>query len=165
MIRLKKSGSSSEGLKLEMNDYEQRSGGVGGWEVLPRPRQTAATGWLGFPEETLTLPVILNGIQAQGADRPVERTMRQIRKWAQKQKSTGEPPALEVHGLPSVPKTHRWVIQTLEPGVYETNAAGRIVRQELTLGLLRYVEPKIVSSPAKKANDQQLHSAPFNGGN
>lgn len=80
MIRIKPIDPAGPAIQLDLTDFETVEGGLGGWETLARPRTSAAAGWVGLPEKTLTLPVILDGVEADGPglDRSIERDLRRV---------------------------------------------------------------------------------------
>lgn len=145
------------GVQFGMTDFEGVTGGVGGWESLDRPRRAAAAGWVGLPAKTLTLPVILDGIEARGrgADRVVESDCATVTSWGKPHRKTGEPPILQVRGLATVSPKDRWVLQDIAWGEYIPNRDGKRIQQQLTLTLLQYIEASIVKGPAAKARNRQ----------
>lgn len=139
-------------------DFESVTGGVGGWETLDRPRRTAAAGWVGLPEKTATLPLILDGMEAggPGVDRSVESAIATLESWGQPHRVTGEPPILQVVGVAMISPAERWVIQGIEFGAYVRHQnTGQRVQQEVTVTLLRYVAAQLVAGPAAKARARQ----------
>lgn len=137
-------------VKLEPTDFERHAGGIGGWEVIDRPRRGPAVAWVGTPEETLELPVILNGVQPNRVT-SVKRDRDRIESWGKKDDRSGEPPRLQVTGVMGIGSSTRWVLQDIERGPYWTNKNGTLIQQELTLKLLRWREPTLVRGPAKRA--------------
>lgn len=150
-----KAGKTKVGaaVALDPAGFEKRGGGVGGWESLARPRQQSAAAWVGTPAETLELPALLQGIDRAGPGRDVivDTECARIESWGRPAADATQPALLQVAGVVGVPTTTRWVLQDVSWGECITNAAGRRVQQEVTLVLLRYLEPKLVQSPARKA--------------
>lgn len=138
---------------FEVTDYEGDSGGVGGWETIPRPRNTTAAAWVGEPERTYVLPVILDGVDAlgPGVDRVVEREIAAVTSWGKKHPTTGEPPILQVTGARRVSTVDRWVLQDIEWGEYDVDARNQVVQQYLTLTLLRFEAPALVKGAAARS--------------
>jgi hypothetical protein len=138
-----------------LSDFENLAGGEGGWETLDRPRRAAAAGWVGLPEKTLTLPVTVDGMDKRGVglDDPagVATVLNRIDAYAQPARATGEPPILQIVGVPRVSAGDRWVLQSIDRGEYVSDAAGRLIQAQLTLTLLRYLEAALVKGPAAKA--------------
>jgi hypothetical protein len=137
---------------FELTDFEGDSGGVGGWESLARPRRRPAAGWVGTPERTYVLPVILDGIDAiaPDVDRVVDEDLAAVQAWAIQHRTTGEPPILQLLGTRRVASTDRWVLQEIEWGQYLTNDRDQVIQQELTLTFLQYFAPTLVKGPARK---------------
>lgn len=144
---------SGAGIVVELTDIPQLSGGVGGWEVLARPRDTPAAAWVGLPETTLTLPVILNGMEAggPGSDISVEAQCQALVSWGLPTRATDEPPILSVAGLQRVGSGTRWVLQSLDEGPYITDDADQRIQAEFTITLLRHREASLVKGPARRA--------------
>lgn len=140
------------GIVFELDGDESFSGGVGGWEVLDRPRNTAATAWVGTPAKTLTLPIRLDGRESfPGFDMPVESACRRLERWGQPTGKTGEPDVLTVTGLPRVDAATRWVIQDITWGSYVVDSSGQRVMQGMVVQLLEYARAELVASRAKRA--------------
>jgi len=140
---------------FELIGDDEPSGGVGGWQTLPRPRRTTGVYWGGTPEVTWTLPLMLDGMEVRpGVDRVIEAELARVASWGRSirpKRVTLPPPVLQVSGPLHFPSTTRWVLQDLAYGARERNSAGRRIRQELTLTLLEYIEPQLVKSHAKKS--------------
>lgn len=144
------------GIVFELDGDEEVGGGVGGWEVLDRPRNTAATAWVGTPVKTLTLPIRLDGREAfPGWDMPVESSCQRLERWGLPTGKTGEPDVLTVTGLPRVDAATRWVIQDITWGSYVVNAAGQRVMQGMVVQLLEYARAELVASRAKRARKRK----------
>lgn len=132
------------------------TGQVGGWESLPRARRTAAAGWVGTPETTYELTVMVDGLgTGRTSDRSVERECRLVESWGLPTKTTAEPPVLSITGLVLVAPRTRWVLQSIALGERIRSARGFRVQQTMTLSFLQYVEPRLVKSPAKRARDRR----------
>jgi hypothetical protein len=140
-------------IEFGLTDFEDDSSGVGGWESLNRPRRDPAAGWVGTPERTYNLPVILDGIDAFGPDqdRVISGDLAVIQAWGRPTVETKEPPILQVIGARRISTSERWVLQGIEWGPYLTNDDNQVIQQELTIQLLRYYEPTLVMGPARKA--------------
>ncbi len=152
------------GLTFDLTDDEEISGGVGGWEVLDRPRRTPVLGWTGTPTRTLTIPLVVSGIDAAGVGvhTAVDGYCQIIESWGKPHRLTQEPPVLMVAGLARVPTSDRWVIQGITWGTYLMGpAAGtnghrstRRVYQEFSLQLERYTAPSLTPGPAARARQR-----------
>lgn len=145
------------GVVFGLTDYEQVAGGDGGWEDIDRPRSTSAVGWVGTPAKTLTLPVILDGMEAlgPGRDRVIELACAVVASWGVKHRETGMPPILMVAGVVTVSPAERWVVDSIDWGHYIRNTAGQRIQQELTLNLKRYQTAQVMLGPAAKARHKQ----------
>lgn len=132
------------------------AGGVGGWESLDRPRNTAATAWVGTPAKTLELPLALDGREiVPGVDFVIEGGCRHLEQWGLPAGKAGEPPVLQVDGLVRVASEDRWVIQDLAWGAYVVDANGQRIYQAVTVTLLQYVRAELVASRAKRARKRK----------
>jgi hypothetical protein len=139
-------------LRFHLAGDDGLSGGVGGWESVPRPRRRATAEWVGTEPYLLSLPLITTGVDARGRRSvSVEPKLRKLVKLAQPTKRTGEPPILLVRGpvrLPS-PKM-RWVITGFEWGEQMRGPGGRRIQQEVTVHLMEYVRGDLLRGPAAK---------------
>jgi hypothetical protein len=146
----------------ELADDDDLSGGVGGWVSLDRPRDTAAAAWVGTPEQTYTLPLLLDGMDVRpGVDVPVEADCAQLTAWGKGDEATS-PPVLQVLGPVLVGRTDRWVLQGLAWGARERDDAERRIQQYVTLTLLEHRTPVLLKNPAKKARKHK--PKPHHGG-
>lgn len=141
-------------LRFHLNGDDELTGGVGGWEDVPRPRRRATSEWVGSPVFQLAVPLITSGIDAgrPGRDVSVEPKLRALVALGQPTVKTGEPPILKVTGplrVPS-PKT-RWVLVDIEWGAQIRNSRGQRIQQEMTVILREYVRGDILRGPAAAA--------------
>lgn len=117
------------------------SGGVGGWEAVPRPLRRPLTVWRGTPDPlTLSLPILLDGFDE---DKPVEKDVRTLEKMGGLDRGDPEPPELIVEGAVPHSETHRgrWVLNGLDWGDAIRRASdGQRVRQAVTLTLVLKVD-------------------------
>ena len=163
--KVKPTSPVGPGVVFEPTDFPDDSGGVGGWESIPRPRRASAAAWVGSPERTIALPLELNGIDGGGplVDLSTTEQVRRVLSWGVKDKDTGQPPILQVIGVERVSPDDRWVLQDIAWGEFDRNDDGVLVRQALTLTLLRYVAPTLVKGPAKKIRDRKPKSSKGKG--
>lgn len=121
------------------------TGGVGGWEIVERPRQTAMTIWQGNEPYQLDLSVMLDDLPG---GRSVEPAIRDILH-AGRGDEESEPSTWTILGLPSLP-ADEWVLNGAEPGdqVIRRDDASR-VRQQYTLTFVEYMPPTYVQIRAK----------------
>jgi LysM domain len=112
------------------------TGGFGGWEITPRPRQIGMTTWQGTEPLTLTLSLMLDGLRARQTQEPVLRKLYAVARGD----DDSPPGVLRIAGIPLI--ADRWVIDELELGdaILHPNGGARI-RQALTLTLREYVPP------------------------
>ena len=140
------------GIRFELIGDDTVTGGVGGWEDLPRPRRRAATDYVGTPAYTEVLPLLIDGTEtSRGHDTPIEGRIRTLISWGVPRKGADRPAVLRISGPLRVPASKRWVIQDLEWGPQIRNQAGRRVQQYVTVTLKEYVEPVILRGPAAKS--------------
>jgi hypothetical protein len=140
-------------MRFHLLGDDELTGGVGGWEVVARPRRKAAAEWGGTDAWTLSLPLMATGMESsRGRDASIEGALRALIAAGTPSAKTGQPPVLKVTGPVRVPSSSiRWVIQSIEWGAQIRNNAGQRVQQEFTLALLEYVEAAVLLSPAKAA--------------
>lgn len=151
-VTIKPTDSRGAAVRFELVGDDAPAGGVGGWETLARPRRDAAVEWVGTPNATYVLPLLLDGIETRvGKDTVIESDIRQVKSWGQPTKKTGQPPVLRLTGPLHVKPGSRWVLNDIEWGPAIRNKHGRRIQQQLTLSFLKYVEARIVRSPAKRA--------------
>lgn len=169
-VLIKPTRPSGPGLWFELLGDDEITGGVGGWEDLPRPRRRNAVQWVGTPALSLGLPLLLSGVdQAHttsalsrrpihtvfARDTSVESAVRQLTSWGQKTKKTGQPPILRVAGPVRGPQTARWVIEDLEWGPQIRNRDGQRIQQEVTVRLKEYIEAAVVRGPAAASRNRR----------
>jgi hypothetical protein len=114
------------------------SGGVGGWETIPRPRRRPLTAWRGTPEPLrLSIPVLIDG----WPDESVEDDCNVLLVMGGLHGSDREPPELVLRG--GVPynverrPNLKWVIESLDWGAYTRRPDDDArVRQAVTINLM-----------------------------
>lgn len=144
---------NGKALRLHLAGDDALGGGVGGWEVVARPRRRSGVEWVGHEPWTLSLPLVTSGVDVRGnRDVSVEAKIRQLVAMAQKTKKTDEPPIIKVSGPIRLPSPRmRWVITGLEWGAQMRNKRGRRIQQEVTVHLLEHVRADILRGPAAAA--------------
>jgi hypothetical protein len=144
-------------LDLHLLGDDELTGGVGGWEAVPRPRRKAGTEWAGSELWSLTLPLLLTGI-TDSRKRPntsIEDEIRRLIDMGTKEKKTGQPPLLRVRGPLLIPNASiRWVITSIEWGPRIRNDRNRRIQQEMTVQLLEHVRLTVRRGPAAKTRDK-----------
>jgi hypothetical protein len=120
------------------------SGGIGGWEAVPRPGRRPLTVWRG-PQEPLrlTLPIIFDRLAEGRNGGQVEDDIRLLEKMAGLDAGDPEPPKLIVEGeLPhdySRARGNRWVIESITWGeAIRRPGDGKRVRQIAEVVLMLY---------------------------
>ncbi|HEX6781576.1 MAG TPA: hypothetical protein VF125_06030 [Solirubrobacterales bacterium] len=114
------------------------SGGVGGWEVVSRPRRRPLTAWRGTPEPMrLSIPVLIDGWPSQSVESDIQALIVMGGMTGDDRK----PPLLTLLGdvpynLSRRPDL-RWVIEGLEWGAYtRRDGDDARVRQAVTINLM-----------------------------
>jgi hypothetical protein len=111
--------------------------GIGGWETVDRPRQTAMTIWHGNPPYQLELNVIFDGHPTYSQEPAIRELLA-----AGRGDEESEPSTWTIDGIPWDP-ADEWILNAAEPGdltIRRTNDFSR-VRQSYTLTFLEYVDP------------------------
>jgi len=135
----------------------QPSGGVGGWDDVARSRRTTAVEWVGTPGRELRVAGLVTGIDvnndAQGDARDASREpkLQAIEALGLPTEKTGEPPVVKLTG-PVLHRGRRWVLDEIEWGTYELNAAGERVKAEFVLVLKQHIAADVILSPAKRSS-------------
>lgn len=141
-------------LRFHLLGDDTPAGGVGGWEVLPRPRQRGAAEWTGVEPWTLDLPLLTTGLDVRpGLNATVEPKVAALIGLAQKVPGHTRPALLDVTGPIRVPRPGmRWVIAAIEWGPQVRRSDGQRVQQEMTVRLLEHVTAALLLGPAAAAN-------------
>lgn len=144
---------AGEALRFHLVGDDDPAGGVGGWEVVARPRQRGAAEWTGVDPWTLTLPLVTTGLDVSpNRNASVEAKCRALVVMAMRARATMRPPVLEVTGPVRVPfPGMRWVITGLEWGAQVRDHRQQRVQQHVTVHLLEYVTPQVLLGPAAAA--------------
>jgi|GEM_PF-3290949 len=135
------------------------AGGVGGWEVIPRPRRRPLTAWRGTPDpQCLSIPVLIDGWPNQS----VEDECQTLLVMGGLHGSDQKPPELVLRG--DVPYNAdrrpnlRWVIESLDWGAYARRADDDArVRQAVMINLMVPEEDdriKRLKSRSRSAGDR-----------
>lgn len=144
-----------------------RSGG-GGWQVVDRPRRKATTQWLDSSPFTMTMDLILDGIDGHrvGSPRSVDADCGVVEAWEAPATATIQPPVVKVTG--PVPHTDlQWVVRSLDwKAAIRHPKNGHRIQQTVSITLLEYVPTTIVitgRSPARAAQQRQSTSSKPSG--
>lgn len=127
-------------------------GGVGGWEIVGRPRQTAMTVWQGTEPYSLELAVMID--RREGTNW-VERVIYEILT-AGRGDEESEPSTWQIDGIPHL-RADEWVLNGAEPGDQVIRQPDmRRTRQDYVLSFVEYVPAEYVQirrralKPAKR---------------
>lgn len=156
-------------LSVELSDRAQVAGGVGGWDTIDRPRATQAVEYTGTPLRTLTLPIVLTGLAADGhvgPDVAIESGITKVEACSRRTAATGQPPIFTVAG----PVRHlglRYVVSGVEwdNDTYQADDTGARTQQFGTLSLTQYAAATVlvVRDPVKKARKKKKDAGKGSG--
>lgn len=129
-------------------DSPKYTGGFGGWNVTPRPRQIGMVTYDGVEPITLEFQLLWDGVLGTGHRRrprrhsnSVEPYIRELLAVVRGDKES-DPGIVRVEGIPSLP-TKRWVITNVEFGdAIRRESDMHRIRLLLNFTLLEYVPPK-----------------------
>jgi nucleoid-associated protein YgaU len=101
---------------LGVHGQVQTAGGTSQWEEFSRPRRVAGLEYTGTSLRTLTVPLMLNGIDrpARGREASIESYVNWLEALARPTSTTGEPPILRLRG-PVPWRSLLWVVDDLQP--------------------------------------------------
>lgn len=144
---------AGEPLRFHLDGDDVLAGGVGGWDVVERPRRRGAAEWVGVPPYRLDLPLFTDGLDVRrGVNVSVEPKLTALERLALKVPGGFQPPLIEVTGPVRVPRPGmRWVIQGFEWGAQVRRSDGQRVQQAFTVLLLEHVTAEILLGPAAQA--------------
>jgi hypothetical protein len=117
------------------------------WEEIERPRRSSYTDWKGDALKRQIVPVLLDGWAAR---RSVEGQLDFLRHAADGGDNVA-PAVLTMSGPTIYHGELAWVIETYEEGddtLYDDD--GTLLRQTVTLGMVRYVRPDITARSKNK---------------
>lgn len=134
------------------------TGGVGGWEIVARPRQVSMTLWQGVEPYQVELSIMLDGLIGQLSQEPAIRELLA----AGRGDDEAEPSTWEIRGVPAVSAAaDEWVLNSAEPGdtvLRRTNDFSR-VRQSYALTFVEHVPAEYVQLRAKARQGARGKSA------
>lgn len=142
-------------LTAELGDGVPTVTGAGGWNLVPREKQTSITEWQGYDPLSMDIPIVFDGFLD---DTSIEQSIKSLY-WLMRQPQgpRHEPAVLSLSG--PIPYTElRWVINNIQPvtgGDAELRRSdGNRVRFTATVTLVQYVAGNTVTShkpsPAKR---------------
>ncbi len=141
-------------LRFHLIGSDETRGGVGGWEVVPRPRRKPSVEWTGVPQPwMIALPLMLDGLDVlPGDNRSVEPKIDALISLAQIAPGRSQPWVVTLSGPIRTRRPFmRWVINDLEWGEQVRRSDAARVQQTVTVTLLEYVEAEILLGPAAQA--------------
>jgi LysM domain len=129
-------------------DSPKYTGGFGGWNITPRPRQVGMVTFDGVEPITLEFQLVWDGILGSGRHRrprehvqSIEPDIRDLLAVVRGDKES-DPGICRVEGIPSLP-TKRWVISNVEFGdAIRRESDMHRTRLMLTFTMIEYVPPK-----------------------
>jgi phage protein U len=134
MVKLVPSRGSA--LTVTINGDPDGAGAIGGWESSERPLRRPARWWKSQPEDTLSLPCLLD-LHATGGP-SLERRLDVLYAMGQAG-DEDEPPIIRLLGdVTPREQRVRWVLQGISRGRRLWTPAGALRRVELTLELEGY---------------------------
>jgi hypothetical protein len=141
------------GLRFHMDGDDEPAGGIGGWEVIDRPRRRGAAEWVGVRPWALALPLYTDGHDVRpGVNHSVEQKIADLIQLAYKVPGGFQPPILEVTGPVRVPRPGmRWVIEDIRWGEQERRSDQQRIYQTMTVLLLEHVTAEVLLGPAAQA--------------
>jgi phage protein U len=143
--------NGASALTMLLDGPPDRGGGVGGWQSTERALRRPARWWQGQPEDTLSLPCIIDVDHVGGP--ALERRLDALYAMGQPDDS-GEPPTVLVLGDVPTQATKRWVVQSITLGDRLYRSDGALRRQKLTIELEGYAElPSIKPVTIKRTRD------------
>lgn len=111
------------------------SGGAGGWNEIERRRRTPMTDFNGRPLYKLSIPLMLDGFRT---NTPMEWARNILESMASATEDD-QPPLIKISG--SVPHQELdWVVEDLEWGAHVRDESLSIIRQEVVVKLLEFVD-------------------------
>lgn len=119
------------------------SGGVGGWDLVGRPRDVAMTVWTGIEPYALSVAVMLDGFADRRSQEPALRSLLRVARGDRE----SPPGIVTIEGIPSLP-AREWVIESLDYAdpIRRVSDFHR-TRQPVTIAFREYVRPDYLSRP------------------
>lgn len=137
----------------------QPTAGYGGWVEYARPKAIPFTIWEGGTARKQDISVMIDGFATgESVEADVELVKRLGR--PPNQKDDTPPPVFRVFG-PIHESGSRFVLEALEFGAVIRDDDGTILRQELTLKLIEYVDPDEIRLRRKKAQKKIAFGDPI----
>ncbi|WP_221585550.1 phage tail protein [Microbacterium sp. G2-8] len=125
-------------LSFKLIGTDKLSGGVGGWQEVPRQLREPLLVWTEQPLRVYTLPLRFDRFLPNW-EYTVEGEIRALQDWASAGRASYQeyaPPTLvRVSGNVRVPLSITWAITELDWGEFVTNDRGERIRQDVTVTL------------------------------
>lgn len=141
-------------VRVNIAGLAEPSGGVGGWLPIDRPRRASAVEWTGTPGRELRVPIVVNGMERQGAgesprDVSVENQIARLEALGRPVEASGQPPVLAIEG-PVPHRKLRYVLADIEWGEYSALSTGARSQQYATLVFGEYAAADVLLTPARR---------------
>lgn len=123
-------------------DYTPASGGQGGWQIIDRPRQVAATQWYDRSPMSLKMDLMISSEIIYGiGGQSIELICLIVDGWQDKLPGTNQPPIFAVAGpIPGI--QHQWCLYTPDfTDAIRDSQAGFRIQQKVTITLYEYNSP------------------------
>ena len=139
-------------LALRNADPPTVTGGYGGWEVVPRPRRTGLTQWVGKDPIRVKIPIIFDGWESGHG---IEEEIGKLVAISVPGANQAQPPTLDIQGAVPAKWVTKWVIESLEFGqnvIWARRDDGSTyrLRQDVVVNLLQYIDEDRVFGNAPK---------------
>lgn len=128
------------------------TGGLGGWQTVPRQDDVSSTDWEGQEPLTQDVPLLLDGFPD---DESMEREWNTVKKLGRD--AVGDerkPPVFRVWGPIEYGDGKAWVLPdngiVPDPASIIRRDDGELLRVEFTLSLLEYIRPDTIGRSKKK---------------
>jgi len=141
------------------SELSRGSSGVGGWQIVDRPRRKASTEWTDYAPWQLTLPLIL-----EGYDTSVEAQIAVVESWDVPPSGGLQPPVLGIAG-PIPHHDLQWVLYSADwKDSLKDPATGERTQQTVDVVLWEYSPASTtVMTPAQAAQQATLASSGSTG--
>jgi LysM repeat protein len=140
--------------------YEQATSGSGGWQIVDRPKQTAATQWYDRSPWELDLPLMFDSAAIYGVNGlSIENQCLLLESWMDNVPGTLIPPILKIGG--PLPGTQReWCVYSLQFGnaLRDPNSGFR-TQQMFDITLYEYIPPLVSGNTGTPVQNAQAATA------
>ena len=140
----------------QLSRYGMASMGMGGWQIVDRPRQQASTEWVDYSPYELDMSLIIDGWGDGTNPQSIEQACSVVENWEQPAPGTNppEPSKLRLAGavLPAVVPTLLWVVYIVTwKDALRDAVTGERLYQELSVTLFEYAPPRSTITTASPA--------------